>query len=216
MKAFVITMLDLDKSVESAERCIESAKEHLHVPVSTFAAITPKDNPEEIFAQKGYASHLFDGKFARREPGLGCFLSHSLLWEMCQDDTEDYLILEHDALFVDTVPRNPEYYGCLNLGKPSYGTFKTPEYIGVSPLVSKPYFGGSHAYLLKPWAATTLLQKAKTVAEAADIFLKLENFPWLEEYYPWPIITEDRFTTVQHEKGCTAKHSWDKKSYLII
>ena len=46
------------------------------------------------------------------------------------------------------------------------------------------------------------------MARPTDVFLNIESFPWLEEYYPWPVKADDSFTTIQNEFGCYAKHNY--------
>ena len=74
---------------------------------------------------------------------------------------------------------------------------------------------GAHAYMIKPSGAKALMEKAKTVAGPTDVFMNLKNFPWMEEYYPWPAEAHDSFTTIQKTEGCLAKHNYNGK-YKII
>ena len=103
----------------------------------------------------------------------------------------------------------------MNIGAPSYGKFNSPTYLGVGPLVSKPYFPGAHAYMIKPLGAKLLIEGAKTMAGPTDLFLRLSNFPWLQEYNPWPVVAKDSFTTIQNETGCLAKHNYND-GYEIV
>ena len=47
MKPFVITISDIEDSVKSAQRCIDSAKE-FGIDVEIFEAYTPKDKPFDV------------------------------------------------------------------------------------------------------------------------------------------------------------------------
>ena len=87
--------------------------------------------------------------------------------------------------------------------------------IGVGPLSSKRYFPGAHAYRLKPIGAKTLLSRVQTDARPTDIYLNVDCFPWLEEYYPWPVVVKESFTTIQKLEGCVAKHGY-KGGYEIV
>ena len=60
------------------------------------------------------------------------------------------------------------------------------------------------------------MYQAKENSAPTDVFLATTFFPWLEEYYPWPVIAKDDFTTIQNEGGCFAKHNYNKGSYDII
>jgi GR25 family glycosyltransferase involved in LPS biosynthesis len=128
------------------------------------------------------------------------------LWEYSVENDEDVLILEHDSVMTGRLPWSLRFNYCMTLGRPSYGKFKTPMTLGTGPLTQKTYFKGAHAYVVSPKGASELLKKIPTHAEPADVYLNLNNFPWLEEYYPWIFEVKDSFSTIQKEAGCKAKH----------
>lgn len=205
MKSFVITIMDNEKSVASAQRCIDSMPEY---NVEMFRAITPKNNPIKIAESREFPLYFFKEKYSRFENCLSAFLSHSTLWQMCADGKEEFQIFEHDAVAIDTIPKFINHNGCISLGKPSYGKYNTPLTLGTNTLTSKKYFPGAHAYRLKPRAARTLISSATTYARPTDVFLNLDLFPFLQEYYPWPVEARDSFTTIQNTTGCLAKHNY--------
>jgi GR25 family glycosyltransferase involved in LPS biosynthesis len=210
MKSFVIAIENLKQSVEVADRCVKSA-EKFNLDVEIFPAITPDHNPQKLVEKIGLNTSRFkDDVGSRPENVLSTFLSHYRLWNLCSQGKETYVIFEHDALLINEIPKTP-FNGCMNIGAPSYGKWTTPSSFGVGPLTSKPYFPGAHAYMLKPPAAKKLCEAAQTHAMATDIFLQLSLFPWLEEYYPWPAIARDSFTTIQNKTGAQAKHNYQKK-----
>lgn len=212
MKSFVITIMDNPDSVRAAEKCIASMPEY---DVQMFPAITPKNNPIAIAQQRGIPTDKFKEVYSRFENCLSAFLSHNTLWEMCVKDREEYQIFEHDAMAVTPIPKLINHNGCISLGKPSYGKFNQPFILGVNKLTSKKYFPGAHAYRIKPRAAMTILESAKLYAGPTDVFLNLDLFPWLQEYYPWPVEARDTFTTIQNERGCGAKHNYNE-DYKIV
>lgn len=213
MQAYVITVMDNDKSVEAAKRCIKSA-EKFNVECHHFAATTPKDDIKKKFEAEGINPKRFDEQYSRLENCMSAFFSHYSLWKKCIEMGQQITIFEHDAVVVDRIPDFIDFKGAVNLGKPSYGNFKTPKKMGVSTLTSKEYFPGAHAYRITSSAAKILVAHAKENAEPTDVFLRKENFAWLEEYYPWPVECQDYFTTIQHTKGCLAKHGYDN-NYII-
>ena len=212
MKAFVIT-IDLPESDEAANKCISSGKTY-GVEVEKHQGYMPKDDPEQIAKELSIDTKRFHEKYSRFENCLAAFLSHRALWEYSIVMNEEVLVLEHDAIFIDEVPRVP-FKGVLSLGAPSYGKFNTPSSIGVNKLVSKQYLPGAHAYLVKPYAARALCEKALNYACPTDLFLRNELFTFIEEYYPWPVLARDSFTTIQKTEGCTAKHRYGE-SYKIL
>lgn len=223
MRAFVITIFGNEKSEAAAERCIESAKQ-FGIDVEKHRAITGKelleDGPFLNYATWACINVTeFAESWSRYENALACFCSHHMLWGLSWVQKEPILILEHDAVFVSD-PKLDElkFNKLLSIGKPSYGQFDLKDNPGIYPAFSKnngAYLGGAHAYIVKPDAAIELINKAREKALPTDIFLSRKTFPWLQELYPWPVIADDSFTTVQNEKGCIAKHNYNK-DYEII
>lgn len=206
MKSFVITIKSLEESVKIAQRCIDSMPEW---DVQMFDAITPADNPLEILKQKGIPSENFKEKYSYLESCVSAFLSHHALWEKCIEDNEEYQIFEHDAVAVTSIPKFMAYKHCVSFGSPSYGKYNLPEFLGTNTLFSKPYLPGAHAYRIRPSAAKAFVERAKIDAGPTDVFLHRDRFPWLQEYYPWPVEAKDSFSTIQKTEGCLAKHNWN-------
>lgn len=213
MKAKVITLIHNSQSIEVAERCIASGKKFGH-EIKMFRAITPMDEPLEMLENKGIAPNSFDEKYSRNLNCISAFLSHHTLWERCVEDNETYVIFEHDAVMTAPIPTQPFRYA-MNIGEPSYGKFNIPRQLGVNPLTTKRYFPGAHAYMVTPAGAKLLIENAPMYARPTDVYLNLDTFPWLQEYYPFVAKAKDSFTTIQVEEGCVAKHNW-REGYKII
>ena len=214
VKAFVITISDNPASNQVAERCIKSGIK-FGINICKWEATTPNNNPLSIAETKGIPVEGFKEIYSRFENCLSAFLSHYSLWEKCVEDNEEYMIFEHDAVCVETIPGFIHYDKVISLGKPSYGKAQMPTRLGVNPLTSKPYFPGAHAYRLKPEGAKALIKMASRAACPTDVFLRLDRFPWLQEYFPWPVEARDTFTTIQKTEGCLAKHYYNNE-YKII
>jgi glycosyl transferase family 25 len=213
MKNFVITIQDNERSVKAAKSCIRSAA-YYGLQVEMFDAITPKDNLEELLRKADILPIRFEEKYSRTPNAIAAFLSHYSLWKKCVEDDEEYTIFEHDAIVVDNIPENLYYYSVINLGKPSYGKWNQPS-LGVGMLTSKEYFPGAHAYRLKPEGAQALINVAPYEACPTDLYLHHDRFPFLEEYYPWPVEAKDTFTTIQKVEGCKAKHNYNERYEII-
>ena len=214
MKAFVITIDGMEESEQCAARCINSGKKY-GVEIEKSFAFTPNHAPLTVAAELGIKTRGFIEKYSRFENCLSAFLSHQHLWDWSFKNKEDVLILEHDAVLVDFLKEFLNFKGVLSLGAPSYGKFITPKTLGVNTLISKQYLPGAHAYIVKPDAANTLLQKSKEHAQPTDIFLSNKNFDFIEEYYPWVVEAKDSFSTIQREAGCMAKHNFDETYRLL-
>ena len=213
MKAFVITIENHEQSQQAASRCVKSGAKH-GVTIETFTGYTPEDNPVQLAEQKGIPTTKFEEKYSRFDRCLAAFLSHHALWEKAIDLNETILILEHDAVFVNSIPTIIKH-PIVSLGKPSYGRYNTPRTLGEGPLVSKQYLPGAHAYVITPAGALDLVNKAKECAGPTDIFINLDNFPYVQEVYPWPVEARDNFTTIQNKNGCIAKHNYGE-TYEIL
>lgn len=213
MKSFVITITDNEKSVEVANRCISSAARH-GLKTSIFSAVTPDDEPLEMLERLGIAPDKFDEKYSRNLNCISAFLSHHTLWRQCVEANETFVIFEHDAVVVSPIPTMPFRF-VMNIGAPSYGKWNKPPLIGINRLTTKRYFPGAHAYMVTPAGAKLLIENAPLYARPTDVYLNIETFPWLQEYYPFVAEARDSFTTIQTETGCKAKHNW-KMGYEII
>lgn len=214
MKYYVITIMDNPQSVQSAEKCIKSGTRYGHKIVK-WKATTPSDNIDSKFDSYGLPKQFFmNSKYSREDRAMSAFFSHFSLWSNCVKDNETYAIFEHDAIVTAPVPDIP-FSGCMNIGTPSYGSFTVPSTIGKGPLVSKRYFPGAHAYLINPSGARKLISAAKMYAAPTDIFLHVDHFSFLEEYYPWVAEARDSFTTIQKRQGCVAKHNFGEKYEII-
>lgn len=213
MKSFVITIMDNPRSVEAADRCIESG-EKFGISVVKHPAFTPKDDPEKMMQDLGLNYDRFkNNRYSRFENCMAAFLSHRECWKNAKDNS--ILVLEHDAVFMNDVPRIDDHL--VSIGKPSYGSYKVPKYGGIYPTFSKPggYLPGAHAYIVSPKAAADMIYKSKEYAEPTDLFLNNKTFPYLKEYYPWCVVADDSFSTIQKEEGCIAKHNYHKGIDII-
>lgn len=215
MKSFVITIQDEPRSVEVAKRCIQSAAKHGR-SVNMFDAVTPRNTDiYKMIEDEGIDINGFKEKYSRLDSCVAAFLSHYSLWKLSIASSSPITIFEHDAVVLDQLNTTIPFDKCITLGKPSYGRFNTPTFIGSGPLTQKPYFGGAHAYSVNPAGAKELVDQAKILAKPTDVFLHIDTFPWLQEHYPWRVEARDVFTTIQKTEGCLAKHSYGE-DYAII
>ena len=218
MKAYVITIMNNTSSVHFANRCIESAP---HLNIEHFNAITPDDDILKILDDNNINdlnNFKTDQRYSRMERCIAAFLSHFHCWKKSIELDQNVIIFEHDAIVTGDVPTNLNFDKVITLSKPSYGNYNTPINLSVGPLVQKRYFGGAHGYMVSPRGAKELLKKAETDAGPTDVFLHLDNFSFLQEYYPWVVEARDSFTTIQNERGCRAKHMYhiNPQNYKII
>ncbi len=219
MKAFVITLKDNEYSNKVADRCIESAAK-FGLVVEKFCGVdreeakqfmydeglewTWANNDTEIMMceKTGLRMHPYGSTDIRAK--IGCSMSHYTLWKKCIALNEPILILEHDSVFLQGLPKDIEFYGICQINDPMGATRKGAQWsrqmssrgtIGVHPktwITTKNErhipdgLAGNSAYLIKPWAAQKLIDKFYEIGVwPNDATMCQQLFPYLEEYYPF-------------------------------
>lgn len=214
MKAFVITIRDNPKSVEAAENCKKSAA-RFGITVENHWGNTPNNiDIHQWFLERSIPEKWFNEEYSRLENCMAAFSSHYTLWQKCVKANVPFLILEHDAHFVDKLPIVTQGH-IVNFGKPSYGNFKIPNFVGESKMFSKEYLPGAHAYKITPTAANELIVRATWDAGPTDLYIHNVRFPFITEVYPWPVEVRETFTTIQRKMGCYAKHQFNHEYEVI-
>jgi len=197
-----------EKSCEAAERCAKSL-EKFGMEYTFFPAYTPdSDYIKDMMKHKKFMSGFrHANRFARLDRCVAAHLSHRTLWQMCADNQDGPIgILEHDAVMTQEMPNYLNFRHFVNLGHPSYGKYKEPKMSGVRNLFSKRYFPGAHAYAINPSAMEMILQRGNDMGGPTDTFLSSDQFV-LDEHYPWVFKADDRFSSIQEERGCKMKHN---------
>lgn len=215
MQHLVITIKDLPQSVAAAKRCIQSAAD-FGMEVEHFDATTPSNTDlQQAMQTLKIVDAGLKERWSRSDNAIAAFISHFRIWQLAVQTKQEITIFEHDAVLVNNIPDFIPYKGCISFGAPSYGKFNIPQKIGVNKLTSKRYFPGAHAYRIKPQGAEVLIEQARLFARPTDVFLNIDTFPFLEEYYPWPVEARDTFSTIQNVDGCRAKHNYNEKYKLL-
>ncbi|MGV7234715.1 MAG: hypothetical protein ACQ9ET_00510 [Nitrosomonadaceae bacterium] len=208
MKGYVGTLMNLPESIKMADRCIESGKQ-FGVDIEIVPAVW-RDVAMEELKREGLVKGKYDESWSNNDSVIGNFITQYRTWNLIVESNEPGIVLEHDAVFVNTVP---DLTGdIVNIGKPSYGQFRIQPRPGIYPMFSKVggYIPGAHGYYLTPKGAQLLITKAKANGAApCDIYLNKTTFPDIQELYPWVVEARDEFTTIQVRKGCIAKHNFD-------
>jgi len=177
IKSFVIRKPNDDLSERLADECIESAKQFGIHPEKVSGVYSDHDF---LLAKKGVSPFFKMKESKKNNPGIkGCFLSHFLLWEKCIELNEPIIIFEHDGLMIRPLPDNIEnmFTHILLLDYASRlenyeGIVKTDSELKITnfdrilgPMkyksINKTHFRGSHAHMVKPLGAKTLIESSK-------------------------------------------------------
>ena len=170
--------------------------------IERFDAITPDTMQEPLrdLEEKGIRwNYPFEGSeidfksglvkkayFGDRANRISCFLSHYALWEECANQDEIYLILEHDAVFINPLETelligNPEITRIVGINDPHGATRRARHfhdriqnrnggvpgvYVMGVPIIDRPEIpqglAGNSAYLMTPSAAKEMLTLVQT------------------------------------------------------
>jgi glycosyl transferase family 25 len=165
-------------SEKLSDECIYSARE-FKINVEKFNGIY--NDQEAILKEKELFPFFKLNDMKKRNKGLaGCFLSHYLLWEKCISINEPIGILEHDALFVRPIPddilnlfthhcildhavhlENYEEIIKFEQDLTVNNHYKIDgEKITLSK-INKKHVRGSHAHLITPLGAKTIINSVK-------------------------------------------------------
>lgn len=193
MKAFCITVKNNEISEKAMDKCLKSSSavgndfsiEIFNAYVEDDVYSYMKDNdlrwnyPWEG-SQLDFTTGLLKTAYKTKvkEKRIACALSHYELWKRCTQGEEPFLILEHDAFFINKIDFKPEdvNFTILGINDPNGATRKSREYREKILANDKafqlvPYIdeyeipqglAGNSAYIIKPSGADKML---KLVAE---------------------------------------------------
>lgn len=191
MQARIITLSNNKDSFTQADRCIDSSNHFGNsFTISKYIATIPS-NVVDNFKSRGIKwnypwtkshldiqSGLYKTVYETADPAkrMSCFMSHYRLWEECAEKNEDFLVLEHDALFVrrlkiETLEESS--YKIISINDPRGATRRSQAYhelICEHEIAPVPWIDdakipqglpGNSAYYLKPEGAMKLLLLVK-------------------------------------------------------
>ena len=145
MKAKIITLSDDKNSFELADKCIDSSNHYKNNFVIDKYLATDTDNVIDQFKEhnlkwnypwtKGHLdiqSGLYKTPYETAEPSkrMACFMSHYRLWKQCAEEQEEYMILEHDAIFTRRLDLKEliDKHNIISLNDPRGATRKSAVY----------------------------------------------------------------------------------------
>lgn len=182
MKSFHIILKEHKLGRELGSKNIAIAKQ-FGLDAHTFDAI-PGNDCQHLFKQ-----HKVRPPQTNKLGHHGCFMSHFLLWKKCIELDETIAILEHDGVFLRSLPEDIDknfidicrldscihwkdtYEDELTLAADRPISYFKPETVYKEKGFGNFYIG-QYGYLIKPYAAEKLVVRAKKIgAHAVDMFI---------------------------------------------
>ena len=230
MKAYVIHIPTSQPSVDSANRVIETAKQH-GVEVEPWVGVHRDGSFRKLY---GEGLRLIEvdrwEQNAYLDCIVGCFMSHYSLWKESVRTNERIMVLEHDARFIHDY-KDIEFEGILNIGRPLWGDWFVHKEDGIHirdlSKCTKPHKDdcvldqdewcqcernwiiGAHSYVISPNTAKQLIEVAhQDGVLPADVFLRTRYVP-VADYLPYCTWQHQHFTMIQRD--FTGEEWWDEK-----
>jgi len=185
MKAFIIYLPDIETSVESSKRVLDSLLSYgleaeLFEGTRGDVARDQFDQENRIYHEWGikgpYKKYSMETRLSRRSPGeMGCFDSHYRLWQKCVELDEPIMIFEDDVVFTrEYIPVEFEEVLAVATSHAKKMAKYPDHYDGASPEPQAMHYGqgsmpGNAGYVIKPHAAQKLLD------EYSNTFLPADN-----------------------------------------
>jgi GR25 family glycosyltransferase involved in LPS biosynthesis len=134
---------------------------------------------------------------------VACFMSHHRLWTKCVELDEPILVLEHDAVFTEKLPKDIDLgnYNIVGINDPRGATRKSREFYnnvvhGKDGIVSIPKIdawnvpqglAGNSAYIITPQGAKDLIAKVKEIGawpnDALMCYQNISNMGVTKTFY---------------------------------
>lgn len=197
-KKFLIAITKLPLSMQSAERCIKSAKQHGEDYNLEIMPAIDKFGSEDFFARHNLTWNRKYAETTDPYAGMGCFSSHYKIWEKCVEIGKPVMVLEHDSVFLSPVPKL-KFKHVIMLGKPYFFGHlisDIPSDKGREIFHPWKFLRGTHCYAITPEGAGILLEKApRELLPPVDLFMNKSNIDILY-YHPAPVGLDVYFTSV--------------------
>lgn len=207
MKAFVIYLPSIQKTVEASKLAVQSANSW-GLDVELFQGYTPSQADEYIAKEKlkMYEPGPKIFKIKNKKGGVrGCMISHLNVWKKCIEINQPVVVLEHDSEVVSNTFAQP-FEDVLHLDAHRF-VDPDPD-IDLNPVVEifehfrkgERQLKGTYGYVVKPHAARKLVEGAYTDGiTASDMFVK-DKYVTIQVVRPRAVrVTSQDSLTVQKD-----------------
>ncbi|EKO3652960.1 glycosyltransferase family 25 protein [bacterium 19MO02SH05] len=188
-----IQVVNLERADER-RKLISQQLDKINLDYTIFNAVDGKASPNHPLFRKYNRSRSLSRRGKELNLGqLGCYASHYLLWELCVNSNENFIIIEDDAIidgqklleFLKHCDNLPEEIECIRLFDNKKRSFSSKQYISLDTLEVHKFNKGhmsTTAYFITPNGAKKLLEHSKSWYLPVDIMMdrfwenKLECF----------------------------------------
>jgi len=181
LKAFIIYLPNVPKSVELAERCLLTCNS-VGQPAELFEGFdgvnedikTPKHLDNQSWVKWLKVTDHFQSSSE-----IACSLSHIALWVKCIEEDRPLIILEHDAIMVRPYLEHPFYNVISYLGCHEQIDQRQFPIIPIHSSINDNWHSihRAHAYCIDPPVAKRLFLNVldRGIFESADIMIKCDD-----------------------------------------
>ncbi len=196
-RKFIITLVDMPLSMQSAQRCIESASRHGEGRHLEIMPAIDKFHSEEVFRKHGLIWDTEYSAVTNSFAGMGCFASHYKLWSYCVEAGTPLVVLEHDVEFIRPIP-SLRFRDVIVLAEGGKRPFILDSLL--SSTQEAVYVGshlyGTHAYAITPEGAQKLMEQARRqFLPPADWFIHKRHIDVIACREP-PLQLVSRFSSI--------------------
>ena len=205
-RKYLITLVNLPRSAEAAEKCLASASLHGEEHnVEIFPAID-RYQSESFFTEHDLIWET-PNRTLYDKAAMGCFASHFSLWLKCIELDEPIIVMEHDVVFISKIPplkfRHIAALSCNDSSTHFYHRFSKNKKQRLTPQCIESYHPAEHlpgtgAYAITPAGARILVEEAHCrYAAPTDVFIR-KMLVHIVSYYPMPFDHTDSFSSIQY------------------
>jgi hypothetical protein len=204
--AYIIYLPNNKKSVELAERCLETC-ESVGQNAQLFEGFDGSDGtvktPKHLENQS-WVKWLKVMDHFQSPTEIACSLSHIALWAKCMEEDKPLIILEHDAIVVNAYKHHPFYNILAYLG--CQEQLQNQQKLPITPIHSSinnnwHFIHRAHAYCVDPQVAKRLFLNVldRGIFESADVMIKCDDVGIVQPgFYAYD--KPDNHTTIKHKE----------------
>lgn len=204
--AYIIYLPNVPKTVEMAERCLETCKlvGQKAELFEGFDGTTGEIKVPKHLENQSWVKWMKVTDHFQSPTEIACSLSHIALWVKCMEEDRPLIILEHDAMMVKSYDTHDFYNAIAYLG--------CREQIGLTDLPKIPmhstvnhnwhFINRAHAYCVDSQVSKRLFLNVldRGIFETSDVMIKCDDVAIVQNgFYAYD--KPDGFSTLKHKQS---------------